>query len=145
MRIQQECIRKDMVHMLVFASTSFLIAGLQASFQCHGVCHIYYGMLEHALLALPMHIGMVLQYIQHGIALCILMCICHCIIFILYQEVVCITWFGKAHLHHAMAYMPSACIHKAITLFLLLAMCKILLIQSANYSFLFLDYHGELE
>ena len=84
MRIQQECLRKDMVHTLVFASTSFIITGLQASFQCHGVCYIYYGMLEHALLALSMYIGMVLQYIQSGIALFILICTTRCIIFILW-------------------------------------------------------------
>ena len=98
MRIQQECLRKDMVHTLVFASTLFIITGLQASFHCHGVC--YYIMLEHALLALSMYIGIVLQYIQPGIALFILMCISHCIIFILYQGVVCIIYiygFGKAH------------------------------------------------
>ena len=85
-------------------------------------------MLEHALLALRMYIGMVLQNIYSGVtvlALCILMCICHCIIFILYQEVVCIIYgFGKAHLHHAMAYMPSACIHKAIALSWCLQLAK---------------------
>ena len=33
--------RKDMVHTLVFASTLFHITSLQASFQCHGACHIH--------------------------------------------------------------------------------------------------------
>ena len=56
MGIQQECLRKDMAHTLVFPSTLFLITGLQASFQCHGVCYIYYGMLEHVLLALSMYV-----------------------------------------------------------------------------------------
>ena len=68
MRIQQECIRKDMVHMLVFASTSFLITGLQASFQCHGVYHVHIMVCwsMHCRHSARMYIGMVLQNIDHG-------------------------------------------------------------------------------
>ena len=64
-------IRKDMAHTLVFASTLFIIAGLQASFQCHGVCHIYVMVCwsMHCWHSVCTYVGMVLQYIQYGIGL----------------------------------------------------------------------------